>query len=207
MVKLFASSTFVAVTDRRIITAAPKSLLRRGELGATYQLDEVRYVRPRTNYGGRVRPTIGITTERNDVQWMFPANAVHECIDDLAKEVDLAAYRVVQESLTNALKHAGPEATVDVDVLRTPAVLLIRVTDDGRGLAPDSDGEGNGILGMTERVEVLGGSVHAGPRPQGGWEVVATLPAGDHGPAGAAPEGRGDGIPSTRQASTAGGEQ
>lgn len=99
-------------------------------------------------------------------------------IDDLPRDVDLAAYRVVQESLTNAMKHAGPGASVDVDVLRTPSVLLVRVTDDGQGLAPDADGEGNGILGMAERVEVLGGSVHAGPRAGGrdGWEVVATIP-------------------------------
>ncbi|WP_131106084.1 sensor histidine kinase [Ornithinimicrobium sufpigmenti] len=103
--------------------------------------------------------------------------AVRGRIDDLPREVDLAAYRVVQESLTNALKHAGPDAVIDVDVLRTPAVLLVRVTDDGLGLDPDSDGEGNGILGMAERVEVLGGSVQTGPRPRGGWEVVATLPA------------------------------
>ncbi|MGO0577097.1 sensor histidine kinase [Ornithinimicrobium panacihumi] len=105
--------------------------------------------------------------------------AVRGRVDDLPRDVNLAAYRVVQESLTNAMKHAGPDATVDVDVLRTPAVVLVRVTDDGAGLAPDADGEGNGILGMAERVEVLGGSVHAGPRAQGrgGWEVVATIPA------------------------------
>lgn len=122
--------------------------------------------------------------------------AVRGRVDDLPREVDLAAYRVVQESLTNALKHAGPDAVVDVDVLRTPAVLLVRVSDDGLGLDPDSDGEGNGILGMAERVEVLGGTVQAGPRPRGGWEVVATLPvtASAHG------------IPST-DAPTPGGPQ
>lgn len=92
VVELFASSTFVAVTDRRIITAAPKSLLRRGELGETYPLDEVRYVRPRTNCGGRVRPTIGVTTERSDVQWMFPTDAVHECIDNLTKVIEQGAF-------------------------------------------------------------------------------------------------------------------
>lgn len=148
-------------------------------------------------------------------------------IDDVGKDVDLAAYRVVQESLTNALKHAGPDASVDVDVLRTPAVLLVRVTDDGQGLAPDSDGEGNGILGMAERVEVLGGSVNAGPRARGGWEVVATIPVepssrpggpertaasgrertGPGAPEGATAGGGRHGIPSTGQASSAGGEQ
>src|SRR5690606_8105524 len=99
-------------------------------------------------------------------------------------------YRVVQESLTNVLKHAGPRASVVVDVLRTPAVLLIRVTDDGQGLVGpgrglDGDGfvarattgpSGNGIIGMRERVEVLGGTLHAGERPGGGFEVVASVP-------------------------------
>ena len=84
MVERLASSTFVAVTDRRILTAAPRTLLRRGELGTIYPLDEVKYVRPRTNHGQRVRPTIGVTTERSDVQWMFPVDAAHESIDDLA---------------------------------------------------------------------------------------------------------------------------
>lgn len=119
--------------------------------------------------------------------------AVRGRVDDLPREVDLAAYRVVQEGLTNTLKHAGPDAQVEVDVLRTPAVLLVRVTDDGVGLDTDSDGEGNGILGMAERVEVLGGSVQAGPRARGGWEVVATLPTAQP-----------DGIPSA-QASDPGG--
>lgn len=83
MAEILTSSTFVAVTDRRIVTATPKALLRRGELGTTYPLDEVKYVRPRTNHGERVRPTIGVTTERSDVQWMFPADADHESIDAL----------------------------------------------------------------------------------------------------------------------------
>ena len=116
--------------------------------------------------------------------------AVRGEVDHLPRDLDLAAYRVVQESLTNVLKHAGPQTTVVVDVLRTPAVLLIRVTDDGQGLVGpgpglDDDGfvargtakpSGNGIIGMRERVEVLGGTLHAGERPGGGFEVVASVP-------------------------------
>jgi len=93
----------------------------------------------------------------------------------LPPEVDLAAYRVVQESLTNVLKHAGHGARAEVDVLRSPAVLLVRVSDDGRGLV-EHDGAGNGILGMTERVQVLGGTLYAGARTGGGFEVVASVP-------------------------------
>ncbi|OLT16647.1 hypothetical protein BJF80_04670 [Serinicoccus sp. CUA-874] len=114
-------------------------------------------------------------------------------VDGLSTEADLAAYRVVQEALTNAMKHAGPGASVDVDLLRTPEVLLVRVTDDGDGAAQDDhDGEGNGLIGMRERVEVLGGSVSAGPRARRGWEVVATLPVARATDEPGAPRDRSD---------------
>lgn len=84
VVEKLTSSTFMAVTNRRIVTATPKTLLRRGELGSIYSLDEVRYVRPRSNHVAGVRPTIGIATDRRDVQWMFPTEADPEHIDNLA---------------------------------------------------------------------------------------------------------------------------
>ncbi len=80
----FASSTFVAVTDRRIITADPRSLLRLGELGSIHSLDEVQYVRPRSNHGAGVRPTIDVTTDHRDIHWMFPDTADLEHVDNLA---------------------------------------------------------------------------------------------------------------------------
>jgi signal transduction histidine kinase len=106
--------------------------------------------------------------------------AVRGDLEDLSHEVDLAAYRVVQESLTNVLKHAGAGASAEVDVLRSPSVLLVRVSDSGRGPG-DHDGRGNGIIGMTERVEVLGGTLYAGARSGGGFEVVASIPVGQDG--------------------------
>lgn len=102
-------------------------------------------------------------------------DSVQGRIDDLPPPVDLAAYRVVQESLTNVLKHAGPGAEVLVDVTRTPAMLVVRVSDDGRGPGA-ADGHGNGILGMRERVQVLGGTLFSGPRAGRGFEVVASMP-------------------------------
>ncbi len=96
-------------------------------------------------------------------------------VDELDHESDLAAYRVVQESLTNVLKHAGSGTTAWVDVRHTPQVLLVRVSDDGPGGAT-VDGQGNGIVGMTERVQVLGGTLYAGRRTGGGFEVVASIP-------------------------------
>ena len=92
----------------------------------------------------------------------------------------LAVYRVVQESLTNVRKHAGPGVTAAVTVGYSGEELVIRVTDDGPGPAfadsavPDSGG--HGLAGMRERIELYGGSVRTGPRPGGGYEVMARLP-------------------------------
>jgi signal transduction histidine kinase len=105
----------------------------------------------------------------------------------LPPEVDRAAYRIVQEALTNVRRHAGSGATARVVVTYTPSVLRVTVTDDGAGpVAADQSGvaeDGNGIVGMRERAAALGGELWAGPRPSGGFEVAATLPidAGDGG--------------------------
>lgn len=82
------SSTFVAVTDRRIITANPRELLHCGELGATYPLDDVEGVHPRTDNTDHMCPVIGVTTKQSDIRWMFPARADQTSIDDLATMID-----------------------------------------------------------------------------------------------------------------------
>ncbi len=89
--------------------------------------------------------------------------------------VALAAYRIVQESLTNTRKHAGPVASAAVVLRYSGDALVLAISDDGRGAAAP-DGAGHGLTGMRERVAACGGSVAAGPRPGGGFEVVATLP-------------------------------
>jgi signal transduction histidine kinase len=89
--------------------------------------------------------------------------------------VALAAYRIVQESLTNTRKHAGPVASAFVVLRYSDDALVLSISDDGRGAAAP-DGAGHGLTGMRERVATYGGSVAAGPRPGGGFEVVATLP-------------------------------
>lgn len=88
----------------------------------------------------------------------------------------LTAYRICQEALTNILKHAGPDPTVTVVVQWLDASLVLEVGDDGRGAAAESDGLGQGLLGMRERAAMFGGSVTAGPRPGGGFRVRAQLP-------------------------------
>jgi len=91
---------------------------------------------------------------------------------------DLAAYRIVQESLTNVRKHAGPLATVEIRLRYTDEVLELSVTDDGLGAAAARDGAGHGLTGMSERAALYGGSVRAGPLPGAGFGVTVRLPAG-----------------------------
>jgi signal transduction histidine kinase len=98
--------------------------------------------------------------------------------DDVPPGVDLTAYRIVQEALTNVLKHAGPaRATVAVDY--EPGVIRLAISDDGRGVNGRATEGGHGLLGMRERVGVYGGSLVAEPATGGGFRVVAELPYGD----------------------------
>lgn len=90
--------------------------------------------------------------------------------------VDLSAYRIVQEALTNVLRHAGP-ARCTVEVRRADTALQLRITDDGRGPAGTTTvTHGHGLVGMRERVVLFGGEFFAGPVPGGGFAVQATLP-------------------------------
>lgn len=90
--------------------------------------------------------------------------------------IGLTVYRICQEALTNVLKHGGPDVTVTVLAQWQPAALVLEITDDGRGAAADSDGAGQGLLGMRERATMVGGTLSAGPRPGGGFRVHAELP-------------------------------
>jgi signal transduction histidine kinase len=108
---------------------------------------------------------------------------------DLPAGLGLAVFRVVQEALTNVLKHAGKPAT-EVRLSYEPTALVVEVADSGRpipaaGPAPDDGGAGGagvprgtgmGLLGLRERVALYGGELAAGPRPGGGWLVTARMP-------------------------------
>jgi signal transduction histidine kinase len=95
--------------------------------------------------------------------------------DRLPPGLGLTAYRIVQEALTNAVKHARA-AHVTVEVHHRDRELELDVTDDGRATAADGPGNGHGLIGMRERVAVYGGLLDAGSRPEGGFRVHARLP-------------------------------
>ncbi|WP_425387613.1 sensor histidine kinase [Amycolatopsis balhimycina] len=109
-------------------------------------------------------------------------------LGDLPAGVSLGIYRIVQESLTNTLKHAGRGATAAVRVQRTGDLVEVLVSDDGAGRVPQltpaggrrdprlSVPGGNGLIGMRERAHVYGGTLDVGPAPGGGWQVRAALP-------------------------------
>ncbi|CAL9504396.1 hypothetical protein SUDANB120_03511 [Streptomyces sp. enrichment culture] len=96
--------------------------------------------------------------------------------------VELTAYRIVQEALTNTRKHGGPEASASVRLVYFDDGLGLLVEDDGRGAAHEmyedggADGAGHGLIGMRERVGMVGGTLDAGPRPGGGFRISALLP-------------------------------
>ncbi|MDG4757571.1 histidine kinase [Micromonospora sp. WMMD710] len=98
-------------------------------------------------------------------------------LDGLPVEVSTSAYRVVMEGLTNTRQHAPDARSVHVAVRRTPDWLLVRVADDGTsGRTAPARGHGFGLIGLTERVRALGGTITAGPGVAGGWVLDAALP-------------------------------
>lgn len=94
----------------------------------------------------------------------------------LARPIDAALYRLAQESLTNAVRHARGATRVVIEVRREGNAVRLRVGDDGRIGAGPPPAPGFGLLGMAERAQLLGGSLYAGPGPDGGWVVEAQLP-------------------------------
>jgi signal transduction histidine kinase len=101
---------------------------------------------------------------------------VPDDLDELPLQVDAAVYRLAQEALTNALRHARKPSRVEIRVVQGGGRLRLRVTDDGQIDLARPASHGFGLLGMTERVQLLGGTLRAGPTPEGGWTVDAELP-------------------------------
>jgi signal transduction histidine kinase len=156
-------------------------------------LDELRHLlgvlRPETDPDG-LGPQPGLAdlprlVEQTRGAGLDVSLATAGVVAGLPARVDLFAYRIVQEALTNVLKHAGPGAHTEVRLGTDRRGVVIEVLDDGSGASglagPDVDdagGRGHGIVGMRERARLLGGTLDARPRPGGGFRVVAHLPTG-----------------------------
>ncbi|WP_063752992.1 sensor histidine kinase [Streptomyces sp. NRRL S-350] len=94
----------------------------------------------------------------------------------LSAAVDLTAFRIVQEALTNVVRHSAARQAAVVLDWRDPAVLVVRVEDPGPAVLGDAGGSGSGLVGMRERAAAFGGTITAGPLPDGGFRVRAELP-------------------------------
>ncbi|WP_199552739.1 sensor histidine kinase [Streptomyces sp. N35] len=94
----------------------------------------------------------------------------------LSPGMELTLYRVIQEALTNTLKHGGPSATAEVRASYETDSVTVTVTDTGHAHAPASDGTGRGLAGMRERTALYQGTLEAGPLPAGGWRVHLSIP-------------------------------
>ncbi len=152
----------ISTTGREALTEMRRllGLLRDGDTGVAPQpgLDDVRHLVDEARAAG------------TRVEADLPDGPV-----DVPDGVGLAAYRIVQEALTNVRKHAGPAATASVRV-SVGREVEVEVRDDGRGAAASSDGHGLGLVGMRERAAVHGGTLAAGPAGGGGFTVSARLP-------------------------------
>jgi len=95
---------------------------------------------------------------------------------DMPPSVELSLFRIVQEALTNVRKHAGQVRHVGVTIAYEPEQIVVEVVDDGRGASVAPNADGHGLVGMRERMALCGGTVTAGPKPGGGWQVRASAP-------------------------------
>ncbi len=107
------------------------------------------------------------------------AVSVQGDVSQIPAGVDLSGYRIVQEALTNVLRHGGPSA--DVTITSDGCALTLEVTDPGPARNRQTDGTGHGLIGMRERAMVFGGTLRAEPEPDGGFAVMAQLPLAEPG--------------------------
>ncbi len=98
----------------------------------------------------------------------------------LAPGIDLAVYRIVQETMTNTIKHAAPTRAT-IRLAYEPSTIVVDVRDAGPPSATGAVGSGHGLVGMEERVRIYGGKLEAGPSPDGGFAILARIPTGDPG--------------------------
>lgn len=180
-----------AAAGRRIIDSdvdGAREVLARIENVGRSSLAEMRHLvdvlRTETNdqdsQNGQLRPTPGIASIDELIEGFRTSDVTVEFEErgerpELPITIDTAVYRIVQEALTNVLKHSGPGAAAVATITHGADRVDVRVVDNGRGGAAPRGG-GHGLVGMRERVDVFGGTLRVGPRPGGGFEVLASLP-------------------------------
>ncbi len=133
----------------------------------------------RDDGGGQLAPQPGVRDIERFARNMGSAPVVDvgldDAVDDLRPSLQSALYRIAQESITNAIRHATGATRVEVRVAAQHHLVRLTVEDDGRGVR-DRGGSGFGLVGMAERAALLGGTLEAGPREGGGWAVEVILP-------------------------------
>ncbi|MEV5507489.1 sensor histidine kinase [Streptomyces orinoci] len=141
-------------------------ILREGSEPETHPLAGLPEVRALTDDFARTGPPVALYIEQGMETW-------------LPGEVAAAVHRVIRESLTNIRKHAADATAVRIGVRGIPEGVEVRIADDGRhpaALPAGAQGGGFGLVGLTERAKAMGGTLHAGPAPEGGWLVRAVFP-------------------------------
>ncbi|MFT3875793.1 MAG: histidine kinase [Propioniciclava sp.] len=156
-----------------IRTTAHEALSETRRLVGVLRSDQPTEMAPNAGLGDIFALVQGLSTAGRDVRMRVTGDVTLR--RHLSPTLELAAYRVVQEALTNAVKHAGDDAAVLVHLHHSPDLLSVTVRDTGRGTQP-SDGRGHGLIGMNERVTALGGTLSAHDHPDGGFVVTAHLP-------------------------------
>jgi signal transduction histidine kinase len=181
------AANHVAANDPRAAISSLASIERTGRqaLGELRRLLEV--LRTEADSRAALHPQPGLGQLDEVVAEVQKAGlsvgvTVEGDLDGLPPALDLSAYRIVQEALTNVGKHAGPWARAEVKVKRTENELILDISDDGRGVDLNIEvAGGHGLIGMRERVALFGGRISAGPRRGGGFSVRVEIPV-DAGP-------------------------
>lgn len=156
-----------------IRTTAHEALAETRRLVGVLRSDQPTEMAPNAGLGDIFALIQGLSTAGREVRMRVTGDVALR--RNLSPTVELTVYRIVQEALTNAVKHAGDDAAVLVHLHHGPGLLSVTVRDTGRGAGP-GDGQGNGLAGMTERVTALGGTLSAHNHPDGGFVVTAHLP-------------------------------
>jgi signal transduction histidine kinase len=183
MVTLSDAAIAASATSPERATDVMRSVSATGRraLADTRRLLGVLRQRPRQGPGDALAPVPDLTQLDALIDQVRSAGLdttleIRGAVPDVPPGVQLTVYRLVQEALTNTLKHGGPGAHATVRLEFVPGELQVVIDDDGAGAAAPATGNlGSGLVGMRERVHAYGGAVQVGPRPAGGWTVSARL--------------------------------